>query len=101
MVTRLSIRHVTPFRPLQHGEILDLGYGEFMCTPAFAEELLDGGMTHVNGHRVTLQVVDRGLLGVGAVIVRVTELTAAMTARDDPVASPLPEYERWGEEIAA
>jgi len=59
----------TPFTSLQDGEIRDAGYYEFMVTPAFAELLLDGGMTHVNGQAVSLQVVDR-LPGVNAVIVR-------------------------------
>ena len=49
---------VTPFRPLRDGEILDAGYGEFMVTPAFAAELMGGGMTHVNGAPVRLTVVD-------------------------------------------
>ena len=59
----------TPFRPLRDGEILDAGYYEFMVTPAFADELLAGGMTHVNGQRVNLQVVDH-LPDANAVVIR-------------------------------
>lgn len=50
---------VTPWRPLEDGQILDAGYGEFMVTPTTAEWLLDGGMTHVNGAPVRLWIVDR------------------------------------------
>lgn len=51
------------------GEILDCGYNELMVTPAFADELLAGGMRRVNGREVRVQVVDR-LPAVNAVIVR-------------------------------
>ena len=59
----------TPFSPLRDGQILDAGYGEFWVTPAYAEELLDGGMTHVNGAPVRLTVVDR-FPDVNAVVIR-------------------------------
>jgi hypothetical protein len=59
----------TPFRPLRDGEILDAGYYEFMVTPAYALELLNGGMTHVNGLLVHLEIVDE-LPGVNAVLIR-------------------------------
>ncbi len=45
-----------PFR-LRFGEILDAGYSEFMVTSEYAEILLNGGMTHVNGQPVRLQIV--------------------------------------------
>jgi hypothetical protein len=44
---------------LADGELLDMGYGEFACTPRMAEELLDGGMTRVNGKPGRLTVVER------------------------------------------
>jgi hypothetical protein len=50
---------LTPFPPLQDGQILDNGYGEFLVTPAFGAELMGGGMTHVNGAPVLLEIVDR------------------------------------------
>lgn len=62
---------MSPFSPLAGREILDAGYHEFMVTPEFAEELLAGGMTHVNGERVRLEIVDR-LPGVNAVVIRYT-----------------------------
>lgn len=58
-------------RPLKFGEVVDAGYGEIMCTAAYAEVLMNGAMTHVNGRPVSLQIVDRGLTSIGAVIVRV------------------------------
>lgn len=70
--------HVTPFRMLGYGEVLDAGYGEFMCTLEYAAELMNGGMTHVNGQPVRLQIVDRGLDSVNAVIVRVIPLPVAV-----------------------
>lgn len=57
------------WRPLVDGQILDCGYNELMVTPAFADELLAGGMRRVNGREVRVQVVDR-LPAVNAVIVR-------------------------------
>lgn len=59
----------TPCQPLRDGEIFDAGYYEFMVTPVFAQELLNGGMTHVNGQRVELQIVDE-LPGFNAVTIR-------------------------------
>ena len=47
---------------LVDGEIFDLGirhYGEFVVNPATAEELLDGGMTKVDGRRGRLWVIER------------------------------------------
>jgi len=49
-----------PFR-LRFGEILDAGYSEFMVTSEYAEILLNGGMTHVNGQPVRLQIVSHYL----------------------------------------
>ena len=48
---------------------MDAGYGEFWVTPAFAAELMDGGMTHVNGAPVRLTIEDR-FPDVNAVVVR-------------------------------
>jgi hypothetical protein len=59
----------TPIPPLAHGEIRDAGYSEFMVSDSFAVELLAGGMTHVNGQRVTLHIVDT-LNGIGGVTIR-------------------------------
>jgi hypothetical protein len=61
----------TPIQPLAHGEIRDAGYNEFMASDSFAVELMAGGMTHINGERVTLHVVDE-LPGIGAVTLRWT-----------------------------
>ena len=60
-------------QPLAHGEIRDAGsdYHEFMASDSFATELMAGGMTHINGERVTLHVVDE-LPGIGAVTLRWT-----------------------------
>lgn len=58
-------------RRLEFGEVVDAGYGEIMCTPEYAEVLMGGAMTHVNGRPVRLQIVDRGLKNIGAVILRV------------------------------
>jgi hypothetical protein len=66
----------TPWTALKDGDILDCGYREFMVTPATFEELVDGGMTHVNGDRVSLQRVDR-YPAVNAVLVRWTPVEAA------------------------
>lgn len=60
---------IPTFRPLTDGQILDFGYGEFAVTPAFAEELLNGGMTHVNGAPVRLWIVDR-FPDINAVLIR-------------------------------
>lgn len=60
---------VTPFGPLEEGQILDMGYGEFLCTPRTLEELQAGGMTHVNETPVHLTVVDH-LPACNAVVVK-------------------------------
>jgi hypothetical protein len=72
----------TPISPLAHGEILDAGceYHEFMASDSFAAELMAGGMTHINGERVTLHIVDE-LPGIGAVTLRWTP--AALDAEDE------------------
>jgi hypothetical protein len=62
---------LTPWSPLRDGEILDAGYGEFLVTPAFADELMDGGMTHINGAPVRLMIVER-FPAIGAVQLRWT-----------------------------
>ena len=54
---------------MRDGEVLDFGYGEFVCTPTTAKELMEGGMTHVNGQRVVLEIVDR-LPASNAVVMR-------------------------------
>ena len=61
----------TPIPPLAHGEIRDAGsdYHEFITSESFALELMAGGMTHVNGERVTLHIVDT-LDGIGGVTLR-------------------------------
>ena len=61
----------TPIPPLRHGEIRDAGYSEFIVSASFAEVLLDGGMTHLNGQPVSLKIVDR-LEGIGGVTMRWT-----------------------------
>lgn len=46
---------------LTHGEILDVGlehYGEFIVSTSYATELLNGGMTTVNGRPGRLIVID-------------------------------------------
>ena len=59
----------TPIQPLAHGEIRDAGYNEFMASDSFAVELMAGGMTHINGERVTLHIVDE-LPDIGGVTLR-------------------------------
>lgn len=61
----------TPISPLAHGEIRDAGYHEFIASDSFAIELMAGGLTHVNGQRVTLRIVDE-LPGIGGVTLRWT-----------------------------
>ena len=58
-------------RRLEFGDVLDAGYGEIMVTPEYAQVLLNGAMSHVNGDPVSLKIVDRGLTKINAVIVRV------------------------------
>jgi hypothetical protein len=60
---------------LEDGQLQDAGYGEFLCTPHTAEELLAGAMSRVNGVPVRLEIVDR-LPNINAVIVRVWENTS-------------------------
>lgn len=59
----------TPWKPLQDGEIIDFGYQEFICSHTTVVSLLAGGMTHINGVPVNLQVVDE-LPAVNAVVVK-------------------------------
>jgi hypothetical protein len=61
------MKWVTPWPSLKDGEIIDLGYGDFICTPATAQKLMQGGMTHVNGQRVILTIV-HNLPAVNAVV---------------------------------
>jgi len=58
-------------RRLKFGDVWDAGYGEIMVTPEYAQVLMNGAMTHVNGEPVTLQIVDRGLRNIDGVILRV------------------------------
>ena len=47
---------------LRYGQLFDAGlvhYGEFFATPEYAAELLNGGMTKVNGRPGSLAVVQR------------------------------------------
>jgi hypothetical protein len=75
----------TPIPPLRHGEIRDAGYSEFIVSETFATELLDGGMTHINGQPVWLKVVDR-LPGIGGVLIR---WHPAPCTAEDLLAEPL------------
>lgn len=48
-------------RRLPFGRLVDVGmreYGEFACSAETAEMLRSGGMTHVDGRRVWVQVVE-------------------------------------------
>ena len=59
----------TPFRRLEDGEIMDAGYGDIWVTPATAYDLMNGGMTHVNGAAVRLTIED-AFPEVNAVVIR-------------------------------
>jgi hypothetical protein len=46
---------------LKHGQILDAGmkhYGEFYASPSYATELINGGMTHVDGRPGRVEIID-------------------------------------------
>lgn len=52
------------------GELIDLGYDEFLAHPDHADELLNGGMTTVDGQPGLLKVVGRYAAGVHLAWVR-------------------------------
>jgi hypothetical protein len=69
---------------LAHGEILDVGmewYGEFICAPSYARELLAGGMTRVDGRQGWLSVIEE--------FENAVQLRWTFTGQPSRVASPL------------